>query len=413
MAVRLVGGRASVPWQGPAFHFVVLDHAVRCLYPLVTSLRAGRFMNDTGFLGCDFNAPAIYTPLDALVSEYQEQRDSIEQIAAYVASREGVMEHFLCGARVEHSLGNYTATTLFAKAPAIRALDARFWSRAMQLTDILETMPAALRNEWSRQIKGNTTPPFSPDTVRSTLTDLLNSRSQFFADRVDGLFHALSDDHATNLKFGFSKRMIIGWMLNYTHISHETAFFIHDLRSVIARFSGLLEPCSKLTYSALDYIHTNGLHGQWHSFDGGNFRIKLFKKGTAHLEVHPQMAYRLNQILAWKNPTALPEQVLKRPSTTHEAFERTSDLVKYDVLSELNNLRFGRDLKEATCSSPLSKEARSILLLLGGIPESETHWSFTYAASPIVEEVIRSATIPRHAIESYRTLLDRLNNQPT
>ena len=75
-------------------------------------------------------ALALYTPLDALFAEYRKLRADIEQIASYVAGASDVMCYFLTGAQKERSIGNYTATTLFAAGPAIRSLDAAFWSRA-------------------------------------------------------------------------------------------------------------------------------------------------------------------------------------------------------------------------------------------------------------------------------------------
>ena len=32
--------------------------------------------------------------------------------------------------------------------------------------------------------------------------------------------------------------------------------------------------------------------GQWIEIDGGSLRLRVYKKATAHLEVHPEMAWR-------------------------------------------------------------------------------------------------------------------------
>lgn len=254
-------------------------------------------------------ALALHTPLDSLVARYRQQKADIERIAAYVRGETDVMGYFLNGARIEHRVGNFTATALFDVGPAIRSLDAFYWSQAMQLTDCLELMPAGMRNEWNAQISDNKTPPFEPESVRATLETMISQRASFFAERVDGIFRALSEVHLTNQPEAFSKRMIISWVIgSYGHINNDRANYIHDLRCVIARFMGRDEPRSNMTYNDLSRIVRANGHGQWHSFDGGSIRIRLYKIGTAHLEVHKDMAYRLNQVLAFKNPSAIPSE---------------------------------------------------------------------------------------------------------
>ena len=128
-------------------------------------------------------ALALHTPLDSLVARYRQQKADIERIAAYVRGETDVMGYFLNGARIEHRVGNFTATALFDVGPAIRSLDAFYWSQAMQLTDCLELMPAGMRNEWNAQISDNKTPPFEPESVRATLETMISQRASFFAER--------------------------------------------------------------------------------------------------------------------------------------------------------------------------------------------------------------------------------------
>lgn len=139
-------------------------------------------------LGGESAALALYTPLDALIAEYRKLRAEIEQITSYVACASDVMTYFCDAARIELKVGQFSAQNLFRAGPAIRSLDARFWSRAMRLTDVLDLMPAEARNEWSRQIKANETPPFEPESVRATLQTMIASRAQFFCGPSGGDF---------------------------------------------------------------------------------------------------------------------------------------------------------------------------------------------------------------------------------
>lgn len=248
-----------------------------------------------------------YTALDALLAEYRQSKAEIERIAAYVADKKSsVMPYFLSGMFVTHRRMEFTANQLFDGRAAIGALNAAFWDRALKLTDVLDVMPAKMRNEWCEQIRHHQTPAFDTDTVRATLQTLVLNRKEFFADRVEGVFLNLSDVHLTNCPEGFYRRMVIRHVLDgWKQVSRERVSYLHDLRCVIARFSGRPDPTYQDTYAAVDGIHTERRYGVWHDFDGG-FRLRLHKVGTAHLEVAPDMADRLNGVLAWRNPHAIP-----------------------------------------------------------------------------------------------------------
>jgi hypothetical protein len=45
--------------------------------------------------------------------------------------------------------------------------------------------------------------------------------------------------------------------------------------------------------------------GQWMNVDGNLMRVKIFKNGNAHFEIHPDVAWKLNEVLAHSMP-AIP-----------------------------------------------------------------------------------------------------------
>src|SRR3546814_8229511 len=95
------------------------------------------------------------------------------------------------------------------------------------------------RQEWYEQIREKQAPEFEEQTVRSTLMDLLASRTKFFAERVDGIFQSLSREHVTNCPEGFGKRMILFYVItSYNTNSHDRIGYINDLRAVIAKQIG-------------------------------------------------------------------------------------------------------------------------------------------------------------------------------
>ncbi|WP_126448041.1 DUF4942 domain-containing protein [Sulfuricystis multivorans] len=340
-------------------------------------------------------ALALYTPLNALFAEYQKLRADIEQISGYVAGASDVMCYFLAGAQKERSVGHYTATELFAAGPAIRALDSYFWSRAMKLTDVLDLMPAEVRNEWTRQIRAHETPPFEPASVRATLQTMIASRAKFFADRVEGLFYNLSDRHATNSPEGFCKRMILSGMLTYFgSLCYDRCNLVHDLRCVIAKFSGRGEPPAMLTARAMEGIYRAGNFGVWYEFDGGAIRVRLYKVGTCHIEIHPDVAYRLNMVLAWRNPTAIPVRFRKVPARDKVDRPLHHGLAHFDVISSIGDGVFSPDGRRVFFTSPVPASVADFLCRHGG-QQTENSWQFHYDFRSAFHEMERTGRMPK------------------
>ena len=353
-------------------------------------------------------AVAIHTPLDHLFAEYRKKREDIERIAAYVRGETDVFAYFMSGAQKEHNYGVWSATTLFNVQPAVRSLDASFWARAMSLTDVLECMPADKRNAWSKQIHDHITPPFELDSVRATLQDLLAQRATFFAERVDGLFRALSDEHLTNAPNAFGRRMILRWMLSYCSINHDQANYIHDLRCVIAKFMGRDDPPANITYRDLDRIHSGRRHGEWHSFDGGALRIKLFKKGTAHLEVNAALAWRLNSILAHLHPLAIPPEFRQPSAKKVKQHDLDYDLLSYETIGGLMDGRINQGGTRITFHSPVKPSVERVLKYLGGINEGLFCYVFDYNITRVLEEVQRTGSLPEQKTHQYYPTPDQL-----
>lgn len=360
-------------------------------------------------------ALAIHTPLEALFSAYRKDRESVERIASFVSQEAGVVSYFLQAAMVDKRTGSLSARDLFDLGPAIKALDAAFWSQAIALTDVLDVMDAKSRNEWTEMIQKHVTPSFDEESVKATLKSLLMRRQEFFVDRIDGLFRALSGDHVTNVPQGFSKRMIINHVLtNYGHgsiyVDHRRVEFIHDLRVVLAKFMGRPVSKSFSTYSDVGSINHRSCYGKWQVFDGGAFKIKLHMAGTAHLEIHPQMAYRLNQALASKYPHAIPAQHRTKQPAKAAEFELRSDLIDPGVLHELSQGRMQQDGKTLVFSDALSTEAQRILLYLGGVQTSRGMWSFDYLLDGVIGEVVRFGALPEQKSHQYYPTAEVLAN---
>lgn len=364
-----------------------------------------------------FFAPSSTDMLDSLLGQYRALRDQIEHVAHLCKTDfGGVMHYFVNGNSDQGSRYAVSADRLFEQDGAVAALNAAFWSKALSLTDVLDVMPQKRRDEWSKAITNPhgvrahrgaadewevaPLPDFTEEAVRPTIRDLLASRQKFFSERVDGVFRSLSGEHVTNAPQGFGKRMIIGYMLSdFGSVNHGRAGVINDLRAVIAKFMGRDEPGYQVSYALVDQLKRQW--GEWVSIDGGALRIRLYKKGTAHLEVHPDMAWRLNQVLASMYPLAIPPEFRTKPKRQPKEIKPIQRPLPFAVVGMIAAMQ--RDRKnENVFRLPLDAkglgvvyhEALRVLAMIGGVLDRAGMVAFDYDPRPALDEIGLSGCIP-------------------
>lgn len=385
----------------------------------------------------EFFAPAPFDLFNTLMSQYSAARKRLENMAAAVSADAcaGVLHYFVDGnVKEQRYTLPRTIEELFGLAPAIAQLDADFWGRALRLTDVLDCMPQKRRDDWFNQIqnpmgkKGRNTgeadiepiPAFTEETVRATLETLLTMRTQFFSERVDGIFQRLSRKHVTNSPQGFRERMIISRALtSYGTVEYSTSGVIGDLRCVIAKFMGRDEPKYGATDALIKIARKN--NGQWMSVDGGALRIRIYNGvGTAHLEVHPDMAWRLNAVLANLHPQAIPAEFRERPkrekkSREHKLFNKPLPFAVVDLLATMKPgyrraAEPARDGRRDFVDIPRTRrfdfgdhpaaalaQAEQVLQAIGGVLVREgnvQHWAFDYEPEDVLDEIVCSGCIP-------------------
>ena len=106
----------------------------------------------------------------------------------------------------------------------------------------------------------------------------------------------------------------------------------------IAKFMGRDEPKHNATNDVVKVARRNS--GQWMSVDGGAMRIRVYIKGTAHLEIHPDMAWRLNMILASLYPMAIPAEFRTKPQKKAKEYSLFTRPLPFSVLSLLGSLDY-------------------------------------------------------------------------
>ncbi|WP_374257676.1 DUF4942 domain-containing protein [Aquabacterium sp.] len=394
-----------------------------------------------------FFAPASSDMIDGLIGQYQSMRRKVERVADVMngPDLDGALHYFIEQASVHerHSLSSRTVENLFDAVGAIAYLNASYWSKAMQLTDVLDVMPQKRRDEWNTQIRNplgvkkdrysktyevDPIPEFNEENVRSTLSALLTQRERFFAERVDGIFRSLSKTHVTNAPEGFGRRMIIaGAIGSYDLVDHCRAGVINDLRCVIAKFMGRDEPKWDASSSLIKYARER--RGQWIPVDGGALRIRCYMVGTAHLEVHPDIAWRLNCVLAQLYPAAIPSQFRERPKKRPKDFKMMGRPLPFAVVATLSSLDEARDLNPnrgwrdnswvrvpgcyefrhvSNSSDQALEEAGRVLESIGGTPVSKNRWKFDYNPTEVVKEIVASGCVPDQKAHQFYPTPERL-----
>lgn len=361
--------------------------------------------------GAKFFAPASSDMVDGLMGQYAVMRAKIEGVNEFIfgGDNAAAMSYFMNGNRDGERYVRQV-NDMFKLDGAIAQLNADYWQKAMLLTDVYAYMPAARRNEWDEQIRERTTPEFTDQVVRDTMTGLLAARESFFGERVDGIFRSLSGEHVTNRPEGFSKRMIL-------YISHKKDH-ITDLRQVVAKFMGRDdEPNWQSTDQLLAVANRNS--GQWVNVDGSSMRIRTYLKGTAHFEVHPDMAWRLNCVLASLYPTAIPSEFRQKPKKKLKDFvmmDRPLPFLVLQILGDMRKVRttphqgyYAQTVVQPKTTNEYSvefgygqdkhakAEAERVLEAIGGVKMSQggsVWFEFDYNYREALDEIVASGCIP-------------------
>lgn len=333
-----------------------------------------------------------------------------EEIAEETSRRKALPEHFRFAHETvttsdphRHRAVPVNPGRLFMLEPAVKALDARMWREAMDLTDVRSLMPAKERQTWDEAIRDSSTPLFEEATVRATLQDVFSRRTEFFAQKIDGVFRALSGEHVTNSPSGFNRRMILAnvYDADFGSLNYGRAEVIQDLLFAIAKFMGAPEPSYGAASTMLNAVRRAGT-GTWFPAMGNALRIRVYMKGTAHLEVHPEMAARLNQMLHHLYPAAIPPAQRRKPARIKKEWGVLQRTLPADVINALARLRW---VHSRRCEAPFNytsktlqavhKELMNVLWSLGASPFGDGRvFDFDYPAQELLQQVIANGVIP-------------------
>jgi len=252
---------------------------------------------------------------ESKLSSMFELRDSeLNELAIVnkaLLGREGMLKHFKYkGAALNVNDFNFNDFDL-----AKRKLDTLYWKKIIELSEVKDSMPSKKKEEWNSSILNNDVPDFTRENVIPTIQNILENQRFYFAERVDAVFHNLSDEHITNSPQGFGKRMIIKDIIDtkggvFSSADRKDCATLDDLRVVSSILLGnsRVNVSEGNTKDIIDLMYQTKQIGKWVPIDGNTISLKVFKVGTVHVEIHPELVAKLNDILASIYPLAIPER---------------------------------------------------------------------------------------------------------
>lgn len=342
-----------------------------------------------------------------IFDKYTEEKLEIQSVANFVKDKD-IVQYFIDG-NAGGAVANGIARRMFEAAGAIKSLNAHYWSSIMEQTGVLKYMTAKMRNEWHDLIRERNTPEFEKEVVVETIKSHLLNRETYMADKVDGIFQKLSKRHVTNSPHAFRERMIMEYVHNGGSVKYEIASYVDDFRSVVSHLLGRDTPALSFSY-LLGRITRAGQYGEWVEFDGGIFKVKTFKVGTAHFEIHPEIAVKLNRILAYKYPQTIAsddrsskelKQIKVKPLVNRTITEAAIYAIDSLNFENINGGVFVGGGKEG--------QVDEILKHLGGVQDG-CYYRFDYDPTPAFKYIARMGLMPDKSSYQFYPTQEELSN---
>lgn len=264
----------------------------------------------------------------------------------------------------------------------LKYIDSQFWDRLFKETNILSYTSSKIRSEWEDQIYECNVPEFNLDAVRPTIMSLVKDLPELFAQRLRDAHDMLSRSHKTNKAQRFGKRMIFqvaqpnNWG-SYTMLDWYTGA-INDIRSTINQLLGGDQYNHWHTREELSHLFSRGQFSEWIKVDDF-MAIKIFMKGTCHLEVDPIICDQLNILLA---DNTIPDM--------SASWYRKEKKESKKQFHNLVNIVIPHDLMQAIRANK---------------PNNDPFWDYieygTYDAKPVLKYLDRVGLLPEYKSHQF------------
>lgn len=315
--------------------------------------------------------PSNFDYIDTLVERYNEEKKQCEETYEYVSNiPEKVVKYVF-----EQSRYSFLAK----KEQMLHSLKKTYWYEVFNRSNLSDIISSKEKSNILTNLDKLDIPEFDRVNVELTLQGWIESAYRLFSEKVNSVFERLSGDHVTNQPFGFTKKIIFKNLVEYTWFPKTFSMYnfrsygldaIHDLRTSIQLLYKLPISTRSDTKLILDTINERN---EYTSFDNGAFKVKVFKNGNSHIELHPHVAVMLNCELAKLFPNAIPP---KHRTKTKEIKEYE---FHYTHISEQMKIK----LREFVIASRITKKDDKYII----------NFSRRFYVEPFMNEILKFINI--------------------
>lgn len=274
--------------------------------------------------------------IKSLVSSYLEEKEKIERSLIEFSKIDPLVfslafeEHYIESSFQRSSSNIYE---LMKTEYLNKKLSQKYWSKAFEISKVRTVMPSERILEWNEQIKKGDFPEFNMENVFSTIFEFFSGRRKYMAEKVEGILKSLSPNHKTNMSDQITEKFIFENMVfpkDYK-VNRDKSEKINDLRSLIRQLQGVDEyQIISSDSMIMDFYHNHS--GEWNYVDGNAFRIKVYKKGTAHIELHPELVEEMSILLSELYPMQISnKEEFKKRRKEFKDYELLKDIISVEV----------------------------------------------------------------------------------
>ena len=271
---------------------------------------------------------------------------------------------------------------------AIKAVDSSMWMKFAHNSGLQQVMPSKDWSDFIAQIYACDTPPFESEHIEAFLSFYNGNIGEVFARKVYSVFQSLSRYHKSNSPFHFGRRLIFTYVHNDGCMSYNHRA-IPELLECVCTIMG--RTSSHLYDDIARKLIANT--GKTMAVDGNAILMRSFKNGNVHAWLHPDVAAKMNKILATHCGLTLGSA--RNFDYRKQRDKGSASLVQVTLSDgERRNLADARVTKEgdlwrvSRCDrlAPYAKKQDGVTL-----------W-FDFDPSPIIDEMVTNGVVPDYIL---------------
>lgn len=352
--------------------------------------------------------PSNYDYVESLVERYNSEKDNASNVHQYISSLDDIV------------LSNVFQTSKYSflreQEQMFHRLKRNYWLEVYKRSNLEDIISSGERKKIIDSLEKEL-PEFNKDNVETTVQGWAADAYKLFSEKVDSIFRRLSGDHVTNQPHGFTKKIIYKNLVSYTWFPKTFNMYsfsdygldvIHDLRTSIQLLYSIPLSTKSDTKLVLSSINERN---EYTSFDNDAFKVKVFKNGNAHIEIHPHVAILLNCELAKLYPNAIPSKHrVKTPEIKEYTFEykhlpekTKTTLREFIMYSNITIDQSGSFVIKQKGNTWITDEVKEVFNFLGIFEVGDKEYKCSYNPTEAIRHIIVNGVCDYKSNQFYPT----------